>query len=301
MDDNHQTPPGAENDAMPVETPVEQHAADPEIEARKRRTAMLEGVREVRKFSAEGMEIRETSDGMLRFSGYASVTEHPYDVGGFEETIARGAFRRTLGESPDVVLLVNHGEGGGLPLARTKSGTMTLTEDARGLRVIADLNPDDPDVRALTPKLERGDVDEMSFAFRVTDQEWSEDRSQRLVRSVGLHKGDVSIVTYGANEAASGALVTVRSTDGSLELRAGKMISSANEEALKRVLDLVASADDAVDRAQPILAEMLGVENPDADEDGERAAETPQDSTVIYLPDYTSRARERVAALRRAR
>lgn len=282
---------------------VEERETDPVLEARRERVAMLDGVREVRRFNASGMEVRETTDGMLRFSGYASVTERDYEVGAFTERIARGAFKRTLNERPDVVLLVNHGDGaGGLPLARTKSGTLTLSEDARGLRVDADLNPNDPDVRALLPKMERGDVDEMSFAFRVTDQEWSEDRSQRTIRSVALHKGDVSIVTYGANDASTGSIV--RSTDGTLELRAGKTISSANEEALKRVLDLVASADDAVDRAQPILAEVLGVANPDADDesdDRERAAETQPEATVIRLPDLTSQRRARLALLKEGR
>lgn len=272
---------------------------DPELEARRRRTEMLEGTREVRKFAADGMELRKTSDGMLRFSGYASVTERAYEVGDFEETIARGAFKRTLNEKPDVVLLVNHGEGGGLPLARTKSGTMTLIEDARGLRVDADLNPDDPDVRALVPKLERGDVDEMSFAFRVTDQEWSEDRSQRLIRSVGLHKGDVSIVTYGANDASTGAIL--RSSDGSLELRAGKAISSDRQARLQNVLDRIARADQELDSAQPELADILGVENPDED-DSERSAEPVEPvAQVVPLPDHTTRAKERLAQLRRAR
>jgi hypothetical protein len=173
---------------------------------------------------------------------------------------------------------------------------MTLTEDARGLRVDADLNPSDPDVRALVPKMQRGDVDEMSFAFRVTDQEWSEDYSQRTIRSVVLHKGDVSIVTYGANDASTGAIVA-RSDDGLLEVRAGKAISSANEEALKRVLDLVASADDAVDKAQPILADVLGVDNPDADDDADsdegRAVEPePQAEAKPVAPNLLYSTRE---------
>src|ERR1022692_465434 len=149
---------------------------------RRQHAEILDGVREVRRFIAGDIEIRETTDGTIRYTGYASVTGRGYEVGDFEETIARGAFKRTLSESPDVVLTINHGDGGQLPLARTKSGTLTLTEDTRGLRVDADLNSRDPDVQALMPKLERHDVDEMSLAFRVTDQTWSEDYSQRAIR-----------------------------------------------------------------------------------------------------------------------
>lgn len=275
---------------------LEERAVSPEVERRRVRAGELDGAREVRHFEAQNVEIRELSDGTYRFSGYASVTEHPYEVADFTETIARGAFKRTLGEDPDVVLLVNHGEGGGLPLARTKSGTMTLMEDARGLRVDADLNPQDPDVRSLVPKMQRGDVDQMSFAFRATDQEWNKDYTQRTIRSVALHRGDVSIVTMGANPATSSTLTARQVTDALVEVRAGKSISSANMSTLSRVLELVASADEAVDEAQPLLAGLMGVPNPDADHspsDGNDDGGGGGGTRALVAPrlDYTTEAR----------
>jgi HK97 family phage prohead protease len=161
------------------------------------------------------IEIRElTPGGPLELSGHAATFNQPYMVGGmFEETIRPGAFKRSLGEGPDVSLLVNHG---GLPLARTKSGTMTLTEDARGLHVRAELEPTDPEVQALVPKMKRGDLSEMSFAFKATDQEWSKAKDKRYVLSAGIHKGDVSIVTSAANPNAT---ATVRAQDLTLEQR----------------------------------------------------------------------------------
>ncbi|HEY2181317.1 MAG TPA: HK97 family phage prohead protease [Solirubrobacteraceae bacterium] len=160
------------------------------------------------------IEIREAEQGgPLELVAYASVTETPYRVGPFTETIKRGAFKRSLGEGPDVQLLVNHG---GLPLARTKSGTMTLAEDDVGLLVRAELDPSDPDVQALLPKLRREDMTEMSFAFRASEEEWDKRRTKRLVRSATIHRGDVSIVNAGANTATS---VTVRAEDLTLEQR----------------------------------------------------------------------------------
>jgi Caudovirus prohead serine protease len=108
------------------------------FERGQRRAEMLDGVREVRRFHADNREVRETSDGILRYRGYASITERAYNIGdptrnGFTETIARGAFKRSVSENPGVVLVINHGEGGQLPRARTKSGTMTPTEHDRGL------------------------------------------------------------------------------------------------------------------------------------------------------------------------
>lgn len=143
---------------------------------------------------ATPLELRTTRDG-FRLTGYAS-TFTPYPVGDFTETIARGAFQQTLSQSPDVVFLLNHQ---GLPLARTKSGTLTLTEDHTGLHVEASLDPDDPDVRSLAPKMRRGDLDSMSFAFRATAQTWNDKRTERLIQGISLHRGDVSVVTMPAN------------------------------------------------------------------------------------------------------
>jgi phage head maturation protease len=43
----------------------------------------------------------------------------------------------------------------------------------------------------------------MSFAFRVTRQQWSPDYDQRDILEVDLHRGDVSVVNFGANPATS--------------------------------------------------------------------------------------------------
>lgn len=170
--------------------------------------AQLANVREVRQYGVSDIELREdTTGGTVTFAGYASVFNHDYEVydafGSFTERIAPGAFTRTLAEQPDVMLLINHA---GLPLARSKSGTLRLSEDSVGLRVEAELDPNDPDVRAIMPKMRRGDLDEMSFAFRVNAQDWSEDYQERTITEVNLARGDVSIVSFGANPATIAAL-----------------------------------------------------------------------------------------------
>src|SRR6185312_14339819 len=165
-----------------------------DLAARKALAESLRG-REVRRVPASGLELREMN-GNLNLSGWASVTERAYDMGYYEETIKRGAFAKTLGETPDVQLLINHE---GLPLARTVSGTLRLAEDDRGLRVDADLDPEDPDVQRLLPKVQRGDIDQMSFGFRVTRQNWDEDYENREIVEVNIDRGDVSVVNQGAN------------------------------------------------------------------------------------------------------
>jgi HK97 family phage prohead protease len=122
---------------------------------------------------------------------------------GWTEIVDRRAFDVTLANKPDVHLLINHE---GMPLARTKSGTLRLGTDSRGLLVTADLDRRDPDVQRLETKMARGDMDEMSFAFRVKADQWSDDDSQRRLTEVSLHKGDVSVVNFGANPATSAEL-----------------------------------------------------------------------------------------------
>lgn len=184
-------------------------SAAPQLESRR---AELHNIREVRHFGLSNIEVREDADSnSVSFVGYASVFNHDYEVtdqfGTYTERISPGAFTRTLGEGPDVVMNLNHGAGGtGLPVARTKSGTLKLTQDEIGLRVSSVLDMRDPDVRAILPKMQRGDLSEMSFAFRVNSQEWSEDFDDRTITEVNLARGDVSIVTFGANPATIAAI-----------------------------------------------------------------------------------------------
>lgn len=150
------------------------------------------------------LEIREVEPGgPIELRGHASTTEVPYRVGSFTETIKRGAFKRSLGENPDVSLLIDHQ---GLPLARTTSGTLRLSEDDIGLLVEAELEPSDPDVQAIVPKMRRGDLHEMSFAFRATKQDWNSNKTERILHSVTVHRGDVSIVSRAANPSATAGL-----------------------------------------------------------------------------------------------
>lgn len=148
-----------------------------------------------RRMAVSDLEFRDGGDG-LTLSGYASTFNQPYDMGWYTETVDAKAFRTTLGRKPDVRLLINHD---GLPLARTTSGTLDLETDARGLRVTARLDPADPDVQRLAPKMARGDMNQMSFGFRTISDMWEEDMSKRTLRELDLNNGDVSVVTYPAN------------------------------------------------------------------------------------------------------
>lgn len=231
-------------------------------------------------------EVRDDpSTGAPTLHGYASLFNEEYDMGMFRERVLPGAFTRTLANNPDVRLLVDHQ---GQPLARTKSGTLQLAEDERGLRVQATLDPSDPDVQRLLPKMRRGDLDQMSFAFRVAQggDSWSDDYSQRSLKELILSGGDVSVVTYPASPSTEASIRARDEDEGRRafadavyrEIRAGKAISAANMAKLQAVLRSLAdidtaldTADQAIDAAQAQMSEVLGVPNPDPDEGAGRS------------------------------
>lgn len=174
------------------------------------------------------VEIRMDGDRPM-LDGYATVYDYRYDVaggpenGGFSEMIARGAAAKSSAEA-DVRLLVNHG---GLPLARTKSGTMQLESDDVGLRVRAELDPSNPVVTELRSAMNRGDLDEMSFAFRALRNSWSSDYSERTITEVKLY--DVSLVTYPANPAT---VAMMRSEDPPAVIGRSLALARRQREAL---------------------------------------------------------------------
>jgi len=233
---------------------------------------------------AASFEMRDdATTGAPIIEGYAATFGRPYDMGPFWEQVDSRAFNRTLTTKPDVRLLVDHT---GQPLARTKSGTLDLNADegSPGLHVRAMLDPADPDVQRLLPKMRRGDLDEMSFAFRVAPggDEWdytNPDRTMRTLNELSLNGGDVSVVTYPANPTTS---VSVRARDlhearcvfveqMARELRVGgRALSPDNIAKLQQVLSQLADAntrgldptDTALDAATAELADALKVAAP---------------------------------------
>lgn len=142
----------------------------------------------------------DAADDAVRVRGHAAVFNQETNVAGyFREIIRPGAFLNSIGRD-DVPFLIEHY---GLPLARSTSGTLKLSEDSVGLLVESALDGSDPDVRRIVPKMQRGDLNKMSFGFIATRQEWDEtgDIPLRTIHEAQLF--DVSIVTspqYGGTD-----------------------------------------------------------------------------------------------------
>ena len=189
--------------------------------------------REIR--SGTPVEVR-ADDAGIKVEGYAAVFGQDANIGGwFIERMEKGAFSDAIGRD-DVVFLINHD---GLPLARTRSGTLTIEEDDHGLKMSTTLDPEDPDVKSISGKMKRGDLDKMSFAFMPEVEEWDEsgDIPVRTIKKASLF--DVSIVTTPAYD---GTEIGLRSGDAakqSLENYRASKGESAQEFRLRQKAKLI--------------------------------------------------------------
>ncbi|MGL6086999.1 MAG: HK97 family phage prohead protease [Enterobacterales bacterium] len=101
-----------------------------------------------------------------KLTGYAAVFNRPAQIAGFTEVIRPGAFKDSLAGGRDLLALVDHNRE--KILGRTKSGTLRLREDDKGLAYEIDL-PNTALAGDLLALAERGDLGGMSFGFTVAD------------------------------------------------------------------------------------------------------------------------------------
>ncbi len=235
------------------------------------------------------------------------------DLGGFRELIEPGFFRAALRRKPDVRLLVNHG---GLPLARTASGTLELREDAHGLHVFARLDKNDPDVISLRGKMQRGDVDQMSFAFTLREEgdDWAVADDETVVRTLRSDGADdlfdVSVVTYPAYRHTSVSMRSVLQdaiSRGRVPITVGQaeaLASDEDERALDAYDGFVPFEDGGADVAQDDIVtpdEYRRIEGLPEGEERDAAPEAEvAEVDVDQVTDFVAELKERSRATRDA-
>lgn len=141
------------------------------------------------------IELREEEGKTPTIEGYAANYNQPSEDMGFIEYIAPGAFASAVGRD-DVRALFNHDAN--YVLGRNRAGTLELVDDSVGLRVSI-TPPKTQWASDLVHSMKRGDINQMSFAFGVEDDEWEKDEDdypKRTIKDVKLY--DVSVVTYPA-------------------------------------------------------------------------------------------------------
>ena len=219
--------------------------------------------------------VTEGEDGQKTFTGYAALFGAPSSGLPFTEVIAPGAFRRTLSRVADgkkiVSFLFGHDET--RALATTASGRLALTEDERGLKVEARLDPADPDAAGVISKLtHEARAMGMSFGFTIpkNGDQWDDDL--RTLREVNLF--EVSVLSAGQTPAypATLGLTSVRKiasrmgVDGDRlitaieSLKSATPLTEADVEVIETVTEKLApkrtGLDSSIARAKLLLAEM---------------------------------------------
>jgi HK97 family phage prohead protease len=133
-----------------------------------------------------------------------------------EETIAAGAFDEC--DLSDVPFFKNH-DIRGIPLARSRrnngSSTMTLRIDSVGLQIDAMLDiENNAEAKSVHSSVKRGDMDGMSFMFRVEADKWTDLDSDYPKREILKIKKvfEVSAVNFPAYKDTS---IQTVSSDGS--------------------------------------------------------------------------------------
>ena len=190
--------------------------------------------------------VTETEDGQRTFSGYAALFNEPSAGLPFKEVIVPGAFKRTLSRAARNERLVKflHGHDENRMLATTASGRLKLSEDERGLRVEAQLDPSDPDAAAIISKLtHEAAAMGMSFGFSVPKggDLWAEDT--RTLKEITLH--EVSIL--------SGSTPAYPSTIGLTAVR------HLAEEKIGVPAEQLMNTLEAIKSAQPLTEDDLKV------------------------------------------
>lgn len=193
--------------------------------------------------------LRSKGEGKHLFRGHAAVFNSlSDDLGGFRERVAPGAFGRALEERQDTVFLIDHDPS--KLLGRVAAGTLKLNEDDRGLAVESEL-PDTTYARDLAVLMERGDIHSMSFGFRVKKDTWEERDGEQIRTLHDVDLVDVSAVVFPAYPQTDADVEARQLLSALQEVRAGKVLSQKNRDALLAVIEslsaLVSQADDDVE------------------------------------------------------
>ena len=143
----------------------------------------------------------------------------------------------------DIRLFINHNTNK-IALARTKNGrgTMTFNIDNEGLHIKAILDTENnQEAKSLYSAIKRGDMDGMSFMFRIKSQEWLDidsDCPTRVIKEISIVH-EVSVVNFPAYPQTSiDARDNSEETEYSPLAEARKALSEETDKKSKELLEI---------------------------------------------------------------
>lgn len=161
-------------------------------------------------------------------------------AGQYKEIVDRNALRKT--DLKDVRLFVNH-DTNKITLARSKNGkgTMQLSVEDDGLHMKAELDiENNVEAKSLYSAVKRGDMDGMSFMFRIDGEEWSDldkEVPTRRITSISVVH-EVSVVNFPAYQQTSVNARSSQESETSVLAEARKAYSEETEQKKKKELEL---------------------------------------------------------------
>lgn len=204
-----------------------------------------------RKFSKDvlttrnyNLEIRadETESGIIE--GVPIVFERETIItdwaGQYKEIVDRNALKKT--DLKDVRLFVNH-DTNKITLARSKNGkgTMKLSVEDDGLHIEAELDiENNVEAKSLYSAVKRGDMDGMSFMFRIDGEEWSDldkEVPTRRITSISVVH-EVSVVNFPAYQQTTVNARSSQEGETSVLAEARKAYSEETEQKKQKELEL---------------------------------------------------------------
>ena len=184
----------------------------------------------------EGLQVRDAGagDGSFTITGLAVVYgKRSLNLGGFYEVIEEGALTDVLASAPHVVSVWDHDTR--YVLGSTKNKTHELREVDEGLRFWTRVAPTSyaADLRVL---LERGDIDQCSFMFRIgkerleyeTDEDGNEIAVFYVERVSGLY--DTTVCARGAYPQTEAQLAALQARKLAAEKASGRSLDAGSEE-----------------------------------------------------------------------
>jgi HK97 family phage prohead protease len=206
-------------------------------------------------FRSLGADLTPDSTG-YRFNGYAAVFNTDSRGLDFTETIAPGAFARSLSASTrgewEVKAFQDHNPQ--MFLGSTRTGTLNLSEDPMGLKVDLQLNPEVSYARDLAANLRRdGAGAGMSFGFTTprNGDSWTSDGTRRTLNNVKLH--EVSVIV--------GGTPAYESTVGLASVRSVARLAKMDPEEVRAALSGLVNGKVDAERAAVVRA-ILGALEP---------------------------------------
>lgn len=189
------------------------------------------------------------------------------DLGGFRERILPNA----INLDSDLVALFDHATD--KVLGRVSAGTMTVRTDDAGISFTA-YPPETSWAQDLRVSMERGDIKGCSFRMFVDEDHFYVESGE--VRR-DIRKARVTELTITSMPAYPETSAEARSTAEALKVtseenRAGRVLSAANEIALKAALE-------AIDLAETTLESVLSQIDPTFDPEAEEGEDDSEDST----------------------